>query len=181
MTLSPAHEDRRDLNWIPPDINSLKINCDGSFLDTNKTGGLGLIIRNFAGEHQGCKCIFLNRVENAEQAECRSLWEAVQWAKEMKLERVEFELDSKLVADAVNNESFSIDWRIHNMILDIKILFKVFTLWSCSDVPKEKNKVVDILSKLARVERLSSVWLTFPPSNIDAQLQEDTSFVNTHN
>ncbi|XP_026410206.1 uncharacterized protein LOC113305367 [Papaver somniferum] len=39
---------RRNAHWIPPPINTLTINCDGSFDSQNLSGGIGLIIRNFA-------------------------------------------------------------------------------------------------------------------------------------
>ncbi|XP_026439727.1 uncharacterized protein LOC113338546 [Papaver somniferum] len=100
---------RTNLHWSPPSRDTFKINCDGSFQHINKTGGVGLIICDFAGTHRGSKCIYLNHIWSAEQAKSRGLWEAVHWAKEQKLEKVVFELDSKIVVDAVNNEVFNID------------------------------------------------------------------------
>lgn len=75
----------------------------------------------------------------------------MQRARKLEMENVHFELDSKVVADAVNCESFS-KWRIYNLILEIKSILRVFTSWQCFYVPKERNKVADILSKFARVE-----------------------------
>ncbi|XP_026459528.1 uncharacterized protein LOC113360209 [Papaver somniferum] len=116
---------RRNVHWSPPPMDVVSINVDGSFLNSNNTGGIGLIIRNFAGAQQAARCIFLMGIRNAEQAECTGLWEAVNWAKNLKLERVHFELDAKIVVEAVNNNA-SIDWQLLNMIKDIQVLFCSF-------------------------------------------------------
>ncbi|XP_026420131.1 uncharacterized protein LOC113316123 [Papaver somniferum] len=137
-------------NAPPSDV--LTINYDGSYQDLNKSGGIGLIIQTFVGIHQAARCIHLKDIRNAEQAECMWLWEVVNCAKTPRIEKVYFELDAKVVVDAVNNTNSSIDWRLHNIIKDIKLLLKSFTSWKCSYIPKEGNKVVDILSKLARVD-----------------------------
>ncbi|XP_026428428.1 uncharacterized protein LOC113324327 [Papaver somniferum] len=152
---------RTNLHWPPPPFFTFKINSDGSFQQLNNSGGVGLIIRDFA-----------------EQAEAKGLWEVAQWAKEKELENVVFELDSKLVVEAVNKNVFNIDWRLRNLILDIKELFNFFSSWKCCYVPKEKNKIADKLSKLARVERLSSVWLLEPPNEIATKVQQEADYVN---
>lgn len=111
--------------WHPHIKSFFKINSDGSYLENNKTGGVGLIIRDFAGTHQRSKFIFLDEAINSEQVECKEPWEAMQWAIENNLEIVAFEMDAKLVVDAVQSESLNIDWRIHNLILDIKNLLSI--------------------------------------------------------
>ncbi|XP_026411000.1 uncharacterized protein LOC113306256 [Papaver somniferum] len=154
---------RVGLHWCPPSRGIFKINCDGCFLLNDNTGGIGLILHDFAG---GSKYIYLAKATGPVQAECKALWEACRWAKELNLEKVVFELDSKLVADAVVKTSFNVDCRIYNLVLDIRSLFSMFTSWKCLCVPKEKNKVADILSKSARVDRLCGVWLLDPPDYI---------------
>lgn len=55
---------------------------------------------------QGSKCIYLVDSSGPDRAECRGFWEACQWTKELNLEKVEFELDSKIVIDAVTKAYF---------------------------------------------------------------------------
>lgn len=69
-------------------------------------------------------------------------------AREKNMQKVEFELDSKITSDAVNKDSLNIDWRPSNSILEKKSLFRVFSSWHCNYVPKEKNKVADIYVNL---------------------------------
>ncbi|XP_026416236.1 uncharacterized protein LOC113311639 [Papaver somniferum] len=115
---------RVNLHWSPPPpYGDFTLNIDCSYY--NKSGGIGLIIRNFAGHH-GSKCIYLADSSSLEHAECSGLWEDVKWVKELELQEVYFELDSKLVVDAVNKEDYNINWRFHNLIKDIKNLFQFF-------------------------------------------------------
>lgn len=46
-------------------------------------------------------------------------------------------------------------------------------------MPKEKNKIADMLSKLSRVEKLSNVWSSDPPRLIITQLEEDANCVHS--
>ncbi|XP_026384915.1 aspartyl protease family protein 2-like [Papaver somniferum] len=105
---------------------------------TTFSGGIGLIIRNVAGTQQAARCIYLTEIRSAEQAECIGLWQAVRWEKEQKLEKVHFEMDAKFVVDAVNKNNGAIDWRLHNIVLDIKHLFSVYFLEIvlCSKIKK---------------------------------------------
>ncbi|XP_026436037.1 uncharacterized protein LOC113333886 [Papaver somniferum] len=172
-------QNRINLHWQPPLPGYFKINSDGSFIAENNTGGIGLICRDFAGAHHGSKCIYLTTAISPEQAENKALWKAMQWALEKKLEKVIFKLDTKLVVDIVLGYSLNIDWRLHNLILDIKNLLSIHPSWQGFYVPKEKNKVADSLSKLARTQFISYVWLLAPPDEIINQLREDANNVNT--
>ncbi|XP_026441706.1 uncharacterized protein LOC113340867 [Papaver somniferum] len=172
-----ARQRRTNLHCSPPAIGTHKINVDGSFSYSTKMGGMGLILRDFARTHRGSKCIFLGTALSQEQVECKGLWEALLWAEDMKLDKVIFELDSQLVADAVNRENFNTDWRIYNVILDIKSMLKNKIFWKCNYVPKEKNKVADILANLARVSLLSSVWILSITDEIVTLLQENAQHV----
>ncbi|XP_026417229.1 uncharacterized protein LOC113312708 [Papaver somniferum] len=118
---SPSHRvNRQNVHWIPPSIDSLTINCDDSFDSTNISGGIGLIIRNFAGTHQATRCIHSRGIRSAKQAECMGLWEAVQWVKELRMEKVHFKMDAKVIVDAVNKDNGSIDRSLHHFVLDIR-------------------------------------------------------------
>ncbi|XP_026404968.1 uncharacterized protein LOC113300021 [Papaver somniferum] len=154
-----APHNRNNIYWQPPLHEFFKINSDGSFISANSTGGIGLICRDFAGAHHGSKCIYLSSATSPEQAESKALWEAMKWAMEKNLKKVIFELDTKLVVDAMLGDALNIDWRLHNLILDIKNVLKLHISWQCSYVPKEKNKVADSLSKLARTQLISGVWI----------------------
>lgn len=118
-----------NIHWSPPPF--------GTFKQINNSGGVGLIIHDFPSTYRGSKFVYLSHLWNLEEAEAKGLWEAVQWAKEKDLENVVFELDSKLLVEAVNKNVSIIDWRLHNLILEIKELFKIFSSWQCCYVPKD--------------------------------------------
>ncbi|XP_026438987.1 uncharacterized protein LOC113337540 [Papaver somniferum] len=167
---------RRNIHWLSPPDDVVKINIDGSYSYSNNTGGIGLMVRNFAGEHQAAECIYLTDVGSAAQAECMGLWEAVKLAQSLNMKKVHFELDAKTVVEAVNN-NVSIDWQLLNFVKDIQSFFSSFSFWKCSYIPKESNKVADILSKLARENDLSIAWSSYSPLEIRAQLALEKSLV----
>ncbi|XP_026410746.1 uncharacterized protein LOC113305970 [Papaver somniferum] len=156
MIANPLHitprVNRQNVHWIHPPIYCLTTNCDGSFDSTNFLGDIGLIIRN----------------------------SAVQWAKELKLERVHFEMDAKVVADAVDNDNSAIDWRLHHIVQDIKNLFSTFSSWKLSYVPKERSKVADMLAKMSRTNIISLSWGCSPPPVISNQVAVDCSHITNH-
>ncbi|XP_026410452.1 uncharacterized protein LOC113305650 [Papaver somniferum] len=127
---------RKNIHWSPPPVNMLTINCDGSYCYNDNSSGIGLIICNCAGNNKAAMSITMENVSSAVQAESTTLWEAVKWAIDLKMEKVLFELDCKVVVDVVNKEDFSIDWRCVNLIKDIKLFFKNNRFWKCSYVQK---------------------------------------------
>lgn len=97
--------------------------------------------------------------------------------KEQNLVKVVFELDAKLVVDAVNKTQGAVDWRLRNLIKDIKQYFISFNSWKLSYIPKERNTVADVLSKLARVDGVTHTWGLVSPEEIRHQLAEDAKNV----
>ncbi|XP_026459790.1 uncharacterized protein LOC113360498 [Papaver somniferum] len=168
---------RINRHWNPPPVNMMTMNCDGSFCDISKMGGIGLIIRNRAGHSQATRIFHMRNICNAKQAEGLRLWEDVKWATELKLDNVLFELDCKVIVDVVNKEVSYIDWRLSNLIKDIKLYFSSNSSWNCSYVPKECNRAADALSRLARTDNLSEVWFKNAPPVITSILQEDARYV----
>ncbi|XP_026430942.1 uncharacterized protein LOC113328065 [Papaver somniferum] len=174
--VSPSRVCRSNIHWTPPPLDVVTINIDGSFSYLNNIGGIGLMCRNFASEQQAAECIYLMEIRNASQAECMGLWEAVNLAERLKLEKVYFQLDAKVVVEAVNNNT-SIDWQLLNLVKDIQSFFGRFLFWKCSYISKEGNKVADTLSKLARDNALSVAWSGFSPVEIRSQLSRDKTYV----
>lgn len=104
LTTQVPRQCRINLHWSPPPIDTLKINVDGSYNYDNKSGGIGLIVHDFAGAHRRSKCIYLEAAWSSDHVESKGLWEAFKLAEEMQLVKVHFELDSQTVADAVNKD-----------------------------------------------------------------------------
>ena len=44
-----CHPNRVSPRWKPPPTNKLKINCDGAYIDSMKTGGWGFVVRDHVG------------------------------------------------------------------------------------------------------------------------------------
>lgn len=62
---------------LPPPLDTLTVNCDGSFQDIDRSSGIGPIIRKYAGAQQAARCIHLRNIGSTEKADCMGLWESV--------------------------------------------------------------------------------------------------------
>ncbi|XP_026451067.1 uncharacterized protein LOC113351266 [Papaver somniferum] len=143
--------------WIPPNDGYLKINLDASFHKLHSHGGIGLIIRNFAGVCFGFQGEYINggmkqRIE-VEELECRAMLAAVTLARAKNLNKLVFESDSEVVVKSINEHISYVHWMNKHFILDIQFLLVSIRHWKCNSVRRDANGVADKLAKRARVTK----------------------------
>lgn len=102
--------ENRDQRWNPLTSPFLKLNCDSSFKLNYSYCGIGLILRNFAGEYRGSRCIARQDVLSAEEEECFVVLDEVQWTLERQVEHICIEVDSSNIANAINGNNPSLSW-----------------------------------------------------------------------
>jgi len=83
----------RDARWRKPRSGRLKCNVDASFSNSNNKVGIGMCIRDSAGNH----------VRSVDVGEALGLYYAIRWIDELQLTNVDFEVDSKKVANYFNS------------------------------------------------------------------------------
>ncbi|XP_026451553.1 uncharacterized protein LOC113351851 [Papaver somniferum] len=153
-------------NWMPPTLNSFSICCDASFKEilTVKHTGISLILRNSAGNFVRGRSSYSDGNLTAEHAEVMGLLEATQWAEELGLQHVCFELDAQRVVKATNGDFQQVSWENQAIILDIISLFSNHPLWSCKFLKRYFNKPADELAKHARSCKALKNWIDNPRS-----------------
>ncbi|KAL8499895.1 hypothetical protein ACS0TY_019781 [Phlomoides rotata] len=65
---------------------------------------IGMVIHNDSGEFVACRSLVIPGIYKVEEGEAMRLLEALLWLKQLSLQRVQIEVDAKLVADAVNSK-----------------------------------------------------------------------------
>ncbi|XP_026419900.1 uncharacterized protein LOC113315872 [Papaver somniferum] len=136
-TSSPTNVNRilQIQRWIPPVNDYFKINFDASFMEHNLQGGIGLIVRNFAGICIGVQGDYFDGgitlgIE-VEELEWKAMLVAVNYAVERGFNKVVFESDSQVLIKSINEQTFYVHWMNQSLVLDIKFLLSKLAQCSC--------------------------------------------------
>lgn len=130
-------------NWKPPINGVVKFNVDGSYNEDTNLFGTGIVLRNHTGARFGIKGSNGDGALNPEEVECIAVREALSWAKDMKLSRIQIEADVKLVVDTINGNILLIQWENKNVIKEIKHLISSFLFCEFIHVSRNDNQVAD--------------------------------------
>lgn len=158
--------------WLPPP-SPYSFYCDASFKIINSVcySGWGLICRSFAGDFIQAGWNYANGLVNAEAEEWRGLIHAMQ-----HIQFTYFEMDTKLVINAVNGEIQHVAWENHTMIQDIKHNLALHPTWICKCINRRINKPAERVEKHARVHSISQTWNAYPPSFIVSTILKDMTY-----
>jgi len=88
--------------WTKPAPGRFKCNVNASFSNELNIVGIGMCIRDAAGDYVLARTIRFTPLCVVEIGKALGLCEALQWVMELGLHNMDFSLDSKLVVDAVN-------------------------------------------------------------------------------
>ncbi|OMO81404.1 reverse transcriptase [Corchorus capsularis] len=92
----------RQLTWVPPPMGMVKINTDAAFCSGSGEVGLGVVIRDSAGEIIVCASRCLNFIADSLYAEVHALLFGFKLAFEYGIESCIFESDSLLAITQIN-------------------------------------------------------------------------------
>ncbi|CAN1842196.1 hypothetical protein LINPERHAP1_LOCUS36775 [Linum perenne] len=90
--------------WHPPHPNELKCNVDVAYQSREQRWGWGAAIRNHAGSLVAYRTGWTRGQPEVREGEARGLLDALYWAVRSQLHQVVFEVDSQVVASAVNGQ-----------------------------------------------------------------------------
>ncbi|XP_024630813.1 uncharacterized protein [Medicago truncatula] len=87
--------------WTKPVLGRFKCNVDAAFSNSLNRMGFAACIRDAEGNFVAGRTTFLSPLLDVEMGEAIGLLQAMQWAKELNMVSMDFETDSKIVADSV--------------------------------------------------------------------------------
>jgi len=136
-----------EFKWRKPRSGRYKCNVDVSFSSTSNRVGLGMCIRDSEGNHVRSKTMWLTPLCSVDTGEALGLYHAIQWIHELQLANVDFEVDSKRVADYFNKGRG--DVTEFGSIMDSSIQFcsTYLTNSHVEFIKRQANEVAHVLAK----------------------------------
>ena len=111
--------------WRPSDLHCLKINFDAAVFRRSSLAGIGVVVRNNAGEVEGALSSSISMAQSVADLEALACLKAVQFALELGITRVVFEGDSAVVINALLHGAGAFA-SFDNILDDIRMLSAVF-------------------------------------------------------
>ena len=93
-------------SWKPPPENTVKLNCDGAFFASERTGGWSFVIREWDGGVISAGYGKLENVGEAFHAEIISCLQGIQRAADLGMQRMILETDASMVAQATKSTDY---------------------------------------------------------------------------
>ncbi|XP_026429833.1 uncharacterized protein LOC113326296 [Papaver somniferum] len=141
--------------WKPPDDDFVKFNFNASFKHDTLQGGIGLIVRNCAGNCLGVQGKFFNggmkRGVEVEELKCKAMIAAANLAIAKDFNNIIFESDCEALIKSINELISYVHWMNQSLVLDIRFLLSKISRWKCISIKREANGLADKLAKMARL------------------------------
>lgn len=110
--------------WVRPPEDVLKINCDGSFHQSEKAGSWGFLIRDLDGDVVMAGRGKINNLLNAFQAELVACLQGVQAAIDLGIGHIILETDAREVVKALNSKAYD-GSVVGHLVEEIKVHFSL--------------------------------------------------------
>jgi hypothetical protein len=137
------------VKWIKPSAGRLKCNTYASFSNSLNIVSFGACIRDASGNFVIARTEWMKPILDVDLGEALGLLSAMLWARELNLVNMDFETDSKVVADSIYNNTDGVSDFIA-IIKDCKYI--LMTDLANSDVKfirRQANGVAHSLAKAA--------------------------------
>jgi len=149
MPSSSHHSRDTNFKWKKPSSGRYKCNVDASFPSTINKVGIGMCIRDSDGNHVRSKIMWYTPVCSTDIGEALGLYHAITWIHELQLTNVDFEVDSKRVADYFNNGRGDVTEFGSIMESSIQFCNIYLTNSHVEFIRKQANKIARTLAKAA--------------------------------
>ena len=124
------------LNWVKPNVGSLKFNCDATI--ESSLSSLAVVLRDW----KGTVVLAISRKANTSipfQAEAEAILWAVQLAINQRLENIYFESDSKTFVDALFGNLCVVPLRVQGCLAELLHTSTSHPHWSFRQINREAN------------------------------------------
>ena len=162
--------------WRPREHNFYKVNFDAATFSSTNSAGIGVIVRDCAGEVICALSMPISLPQSVVAVEALMCRRAVKFAAEIGLPWVVTEGDSAVIINALTKDNGNLT-SYGNIIEDIHALVSGFQLVGFNHVPRACNSVANALAKNASTVTGLQVWLEDTPSDITPLVLRDAIVV----
>ncbi|XP_026441472.1 uncharacterized protein LOC113340556 [Papaver somniferum] len=105
--------------WNFPAKDTLKLNCDASWVSKFTDAGFGCVLRNWLGTCKGA-AMGVFRASTTEEAESLALLYTTRWANQNNLHNLVIEGDNQIIINYLQGKSVSVQWQSIPILEDVK-------------------------------------------------------------
>jgi ribonuclease HI len=132
--------------WEAPNGDELKLNIDGSFCQSGRSGGWGFVIRNTNGDAMAAGAGSLPYSFDSLHYESASCREGIQWSSFWGMSKIRVETDSQTLVQAINSDAHDLFVNGH-LFREIKFHGRLyFASFSVKICPRDCNRIADALA-----------------------------------
>jgi ribonuclease HI len=153
-----GHRRNDVIKWQKPRRGRMKCNVDASFSASRNRFGIGMCIRDDEGQFVLAKTMWFTLMCSVDEGEALGLYHAMRWISDLQLSNVDFEVDSKRVADYFNRGNGDITE--FGVITDSNIQFCSLQLTN-SQVEFIRRQANVVAHELAQAATSSSSFRTY--------------------
>ena len=161
------------VQWLPPPVNWVKLNSDGSSMGNPGLAGGGGLIRNERGEWIKGYARAIG-ITTSVAAELWALRDGICLCSALNFPAVIVELDSKLVVDLLNKELDNPNG-IDVLVSDCRESLKAIPCVRIQHCYREANKCADALARRGALLSQDFSILIFPPPDVALLLSLDSA------
>lgn len=171
-----TRETGRQLQWLAPPTGWIMANWDASVDRPRGIWGMGVIVRNSAGDLMAARCCSRMGYLEPTDAEALAALEATQICRNLGYDWVKFVGDAKAIVEGVNSDEQ--DWSKKGNIIDgIRSTVQGFTHWTFSHFHREANQVAHELARLAITQNRDELWFSNPPNCIQRLIASEKGVI----
>jgi len=137
------------VRWQKPRRGRVKCNVDASFSTSMNRCGIGICIRDEEGKFVRAKTLWFSPMCLVDVGEALGLYHAMRWVNELQLPNVDFEVDSKRVADYFNRGTGDITEFGAIMDSNIQFCSTILTNSRVEFIRRQANTVAHELARAA--------------------------------
>ncbi|XP_023887898.2 uncharacterized protein LOC112000028 [Quercus suber] len=135
--------------WQPPKPEHVKLNFDAAVFNSLNMASIGVIARDWNGAMIGAMSMPISLSQTMNEIEAMACRKAVQFAKDLGLQKVVIKGDSLVVINTLSQGPSCLS-SYRNVIDDILVLADDFQLCEFNHVKRICNVVADMLAKKLR-------------------------------
>lgn len=91
--------------WLHPPLNAYKVNFDGAFKASTKTGGIKVVIRDVDGNLMGSKIVTIHEATDPFIVEATATVQALEFASNLRFQKIILEGDALSIVKMLKNNN----------------------------------------------------------------------------
>ena len=138
------------ISWKPPREGFVKCNTDAATFDQSNGAGFGAVIRDSSGVFIVANATPFNSLPPVRECKARALRNAMHWVIALGFTHVVFEIDAKVVVDAIYDTSCDY-FEFGDIIRDIRNFLLTHGNFSIHATRRQANEAAHVLARHSRL------------------------------